>query len=700
MLAFYLRHNSPDGDPGDQLLNSVCTSLQQTWGTRLDLAKVQSGLVAATQSPLTPLAVLKEASELIAERFGPEAKANNHATMVVDTEKFENLVARVEEQYKRLLKPWELYASPSAFDEMRVDLDRSVELTFDEISDSRYGLLRWNENENFLFSKALVRGGEPPCFYCGSRKHAPAECPSKQLFASRESLERLGHSSLSYINGCFLRYLISSEKALPPAENRQTVSGDDRLSLAHQAFYDIKQVFQLRFFRLFFGADHLDWERIRNSKGLNSQGGSTWLALDCLRVGNLDRAKHYAEVGMEQDPADWKSPCMLGFLSIENDGLGKAQHHFEKALDLSRRIPQKILLNLLLARVNFLNQETRKAKEHARSALLLDRWCQDALYQLIVLDFDLARNEQPLQGLERLARYNGYYWTCAFIDPDLASHSAEIHPCLSRIAAEARHEADIVWREAQREFRGVKALLGTDSKILHEAQDLASTLDNKPGYDGYLDSTERLHGARALKALCQKALEEQKQELKTALGVLRTRVDAVDRMFGVTKSDTIPGAIDRLDALRTKIENARRNAAVDFVNTYQDFLAKRETYITQLNELERGLKIWKARKQVGNFLVSFLVRISGFLFATFAFALLLPFLIGTIQAVFPQVRISVDDYGSLQRAFIITGVIVSLAIAIISSYSKAYDDKKREPVAVKQETKSKPIKKQAKAGRR
>ena len=95
MLVFYLRHNSIDGDHGDQLWNSVCTSLQQSWSTRLDLGRVQSGLVAATQSPLTPLAVLKEASELIMERFGPEAKANNHATMVVDTEKLENLLSRV-----------------------------------------------------------------------------------------------------------------------------------------------------------------------------------------------------------------------------------------------------------------------------------------------------------------------------------------------------------------------------------------------------------------------------------------------------------------------------------------------------------------------------------------------------------------------------------------------------------------------------
>jgi hypothetical protein len=699
MLTFYLSRNFLDGDDGDQVWNAVCAALQQSWNTSLNLEGARSGLIAATHSPLTPLAVFRDASQIIAERFGLEAKTKYPATMIVDTGKSESLVARVEEHYKRLLKPWELYASPSAFDEMRVDLDKSVDLTFDEIPDYWYGLLRFDEDEHFLFAKALVRGAESPCFYCGSRKHTPTRCPSKQLFASREAIETLGRSSLSHANSCFLRYLTCPEiKIETLGGNQHSDSRNDLASVAHRAFYDIKQVFQLRFFRLFFGADHLDWERIRNSKGLHSQGGATWLALDCLRVGDLDKAEHYVEIGMEHDPGDWKPVCILGFLSIENDGLGKAEYHFEKALDLSRRIPQRILLNLLLARVNYLNQEPRKAREYARSALLLDRWCQDALYSLIALDFDLTKNEQPLQGLERLARQNGYYWMCAFIDPDLASHSADIHPCLSRIAAEARHEAELLWLEAQREFRGVRTLLGTDSKILHEAQDLASSLDNKPNQDGYLDSTERLHGARVLKALCQKALEEQKQELKKGLNLLRARIDEVNRIAGGAQGDPWPGSIEALNALRTRIENARRNAAIDFVNTYQDFMAKRETYITRLNEIERGLKTWRTRRQLCAFLVSFLIRTSGFLFATFTFALLFPFLMGAAQAFCPQFRVSMDDYGPLQRVFIVLGVMTSLAIAAVSGYSKVYAAKRRDAVPIKGETQPNPLKKHAKVG--
>lgn len=701
MLSFYLIHDALDGDRQDRPWDVVDTVLQQSWSSKLKLQRLRSGLVATTSSPLVPLAILKEASEIITERFGTEAKSRYPAALLADTDKSESLVARGEGYFKRLPKSWELYASPSAFDEMRIDLDRSVELTFDGLSDSRYGLLQLDENDHFLFAQALVRGDEAPCFYCGSRRHTPTTCPSKQLFPSGEALEKLARSPLAYANSCFLKYLTTPQSTIDAwSKDQHWDSRDDRLSVAHRAFYDLKDIFQLRFLRLFFGNDRLDWEKIRNCKGLNGQGGPTWLALDCLRVGDLGKADHYVKIGTDHDPADWKPTCVLGFLSIEREELGKAEYHFEKALDLSRRTPQRILLNLLLARVCYLNQEARKARGYARSAMLLDRWCQDALYQLISLDFDLTHNEQPLQGLERLARLNARYWMRAYIDPDLASHSAAVHPCLSRIEANARQEAEFLSREAQKELTGVKALLPEDSKILREAQDLASSLGSKSNSEGYLDSAERAHGARVLKALCRKALEEQQQELKTALAGLRTRIDEVNRATEEARDDIMPEAMDALRALSTRIELTRRNAALNFMNTYQDFMAKKAAYATQLTEIERALKTWRTRKQVGRFVVAFLIRTSGLLFATFAFVLFFPFLMGIVQSLAPQWKLAIEDYGSLQRAFIVFGVVTSLAAAAASSCAHARGTEVHKPVAIRHEAQPKLGKKQIKGGRR
>lgn len=702
MLTLYLSYNPVDGGHDHEVWKGVDTALRQSWNSSIDLRSLPSGLTAPISSPLVPLAMLKEASLVISEKFGPQARAQHPMTMIIDTEKPESVASRIEGQYKRFLRPWELYASRSAFEDLRFELDRSADLVFDENPDSRYGRLLLDEDDHFLYAKALIRGEGVPCFYCGGRNHRPVECPSKQLFPTKEGLETLGRHSLSQMNNCFLRYLTSPRsKTGFLSDNPYSFSRDDPMSLAHLAYYDIKRVFQLRFFRLFFGTDRLDWEKIRQSKDQPSQGGPTWLALDCLRVGDLERAKQYVETGIERNPLDWKSTCTLGFLHIENGNLSNAEDCFEKALDQSRRVPQRILLNLLLSRVNRLNREPQLARKYARSALLMDRWCYDALYQMIVLDFELAKNGEPLQALERLAKQNGYYWVCAAIDPDLAAFSDDIHPSLARIAAEGRHEADIAYREAQRRFKGIQTLLGgVNSKILREAEGVASALDSMSSQEGYVNSRERLREARVLKALCEQALDEQKQELRKTLEDLKALIDEVKLVAGtVVEGNAGRPSLEPFYTLSKKVEQARGNVTLDFSNTYRDIMENREEYVALLKETIQALKSWRRKKQLGSFSLQFLTRISVLLSVTFALSLLFPFLIAGFETLVPQFRISSDGYGFLRQIFIILGSLGSLAIAAFSSYSKTYGTRGRKEPATSREVQLGPASRQVKAGR-
>ena len=89
MLSFYLIHDALDGDRQDRPWNVVDTVLQQSWSSTLKLQRLRSGLVATTSSPLVPLAILKEASEIITERFGTEAKSRYPAALLADTDKSE-----------------------------------------------------------------------------------------------------------------------------------------------------------------------------------------------------------------------------------------------------------------------------------------------------------------------------------------------------------------------------------------------------------------------------------------------------------------------------------------------------------------------------------------------------------------------------------------------------------------------------------
>ena len=59
----------------------------------------------------------------------------------------------------------------------------------------------------FLHGAALLEGGNPPCFYCGSRKHPTTRCPSKQLPYKACGLEALGYLTMDEINHLFSTYL-------------------------------------------------------------------------------------------------------------------------------------------------------------------------------------------------------------------------------------------------------------------------------------------------------------------------------------------------------------------------------------------------------------------------------------------------------------------------------------------------------------
>ena len=67
----------------------------------------------------------------------------------------------------------------------------------------------------FLYSAALLEGENPPCFYCGSRKHRTTRCPSKQLSYGTCGLEALGHLAMDEINRLFSTYLAGAGGDLP-----------------------------------------------------------------------------------------------------------------------------------------------------------------------------------------------------------------------------------------------------------------------------------------------------------------------------------------------------------------------------------------------------------------------------------------------------------------------------------------------------
>ena len=199
-----------------------------------------------------------------------------------------------------------------------------------------------NESRIFPYQNALIQGDNPPCFYCGDRRHLPVHCPSKQLMELTDALKRLGYLSLDKISKLFYHYLMG----IDPGFQEDLKASDRGVSnlLAYRGFYELKAVFQVRLFRILWNSPVNNWEEIRDMRVQEARGGSVWLAQDCIRVADLSRAEGLLRTYLEEDPEDYKGYCAMGFLCVEKGNFPGAQINFEMALRHARTSPQRIFL--------------------------------------------------------------------------------------------------------------------------------------------------------------------------------------------------------------------------------------------------------------------------------------------------------------------------------------------------------------------
>jgi hypothetical protein len=69
----------------------------------------------------------------------------------------------------------------------------------------------------------------------------------------------------------------------------------DPLYIAHNAFYELKSVFQLRLLRTIWNIKEDNWNRIKVNQEENDRGGLLWLGFDCLRVSNHSQVESIIE---------------------------------------------------------------------------------------------------------------------------------------------------------------------------------------------------------------------------------------------------------------------------------------------------------------------------------------------------------------------------------------------------------------------
>ncbi len=426
------------------------------------------------------------------------------------------------------LDPGCLYLTERAFTLMRQKPVFS-EISFERVWGGqpfyRLDLAQDNQGQKrvkrFLYQKALVEGQYEPCFYCGDRKHQPSECPSKGVAEVTHALNRLGYFSIDELNRLFYRYIAGDDKDRIKTPLSTDHAAEESLDLAACGFFDLKKVFQLRFFRSIWNAGNEEWNKIRENRS-QSEGGFAWLAQDSLRVSDLGTAESILANAIEKHPFDYRVHVIAAFLYIEKNNPSVAEHCLNKALNAARTNLQKAFVLLLLSRLSATTGNLGKANERIQKVFALDIESFDISYQDIVFKFHEGKDKIASQRLIKLIQHNRDFYIAALIDPDLVSYSYIISELLDDLLSQARKDAEAAVSNAENEFALSKTALGRSE--LNDIQLLKSKIEEllkTDSYFGYLDIGDH---ANSIIVLCRNSVAHRKREISKILQELNERL--------------------------------------------------------------------------------------------------------------------------------------------------------------------------------
>ncbi|MCX8111272.1 MAG: hypothetical protein N3D15_08505 [Syntrophorhabdaceae bacterium] len=369
----------------------------------------------------------------------------------------------------------------------------------------------------FPYGHALVAGPNRPCFYCGSKKHRVIDCPSKNLPDYTHSAEKIGYYTIEKINSHFLKTILNSKDIL----KQDDPDFNNQLNITNEVFFELTRVYQLRFFRAIWNIDSTNWLMIRGQKS-SADGGIIWLAQDSIRISDLDKAESLLKKAEEDRYDNFRLYCAYGYLYLEKEDINYAEHYFKKALSYAKNSGHKTFINLLLARLYFLDGRLDKASKIINEIILDDPFCVDAIYMDIIIKFRQGKESKALQQLINLIENNRAFFVYAYIDYELFKYRHIIAEALDRLFKKAKADAEGLYKVAEEEFNGLKDIL--DNQTVSDIQALFLKIKNafdEEGYFGYLDAKD-LSDSIILR--CRGLLMERRKRIKTKVHEFYNRI--------------------------------------------------------------------------------------------------------------------------------------------------------------------------------
>ncbi len=571
------------------------------------------------------------------------------------------------------IEPGEVYISPSAHAYIRRTANLSIQPAPDPRSPRAFFKISLQDDKKieprlFLYQDALIQGEHSPCFYCGDRRHATMDCPSKGLTEITHGLSRLGYRPVEEINTLFFNYL----KGNPPRHEAATgtpAAPNNPAQWAYEGFYELKTVYQLRFFRALWDAREENWNRIRDRSNGTGEGGLIWIGQDCIRVSNMEQAQSVLLDALNDNPQDYKVYCALGFLNIEKEDFAQAKYYLIKALDKSRTTPQKIFMHFLLSRLYDLGGDPGRAEEMIRKIYYLNPYCYEAVYQATIYQFRNGKEAVALHQLIKLIKRNREYYLHALIDPELAAHSEMIHMKLKVLLEESKIEAEECIKKAKEALQRLKKWLDDEDNELIEAQSRwqkIEELQRVKSYFGYLDM---IHYAGNIVNMGRMSIESRREKLVTVLDDLHDRTENYLAFAGGFQYAFLVENVKReLLHIRSGIDRAWAVNGSQAAGKFREAFEQGKTLTSQIDAIGARLRKLDVVRRVFLFISGCFKKSLIFQSANLLVAMILfPIMAYYLNFMMPVFAVNSQNMWSYQKSVLILGGISGLILAVVTT---------------------------------
>ncbi len=374
----------------------------------------------------------------------------------------------------------------------------------------------------FLHRILPIQGDQDECFYCAMTNHEPGECPSKYLTLDTGGLDDVGYLPFKEINlnyqQAFADYLGTLKTLIAGVKPKQIRK--DKGLLTFVSYLDIYRIFQPRFLWHITFSDKENWEELSPANELTFDCKNLQLGLDCLRVGDYDKARKLltAESRKKSEGKAFYANVGLAFLAVENGKANEIRRYLENANALAVRQKEKVYISLLLSRYYEMSDAKWQVKELVSSASTL---CYDSLdTQYRMLQASVLEEEgitQSIKLLRSLLVGNREIFIALLMDPALIPLQGTIDVMAQEEFRRLQKEATQNLSNAGNEFNKMRQWFPPDDKFIHDEAVALNKLNKQLQRESYYDMLDVEDRSQGIIQTCSRVLTKRKEEFSGKL---------------------------------------------------------------------------------------------------------------------------------------------------------------------------------------